>query len=42
VIDGHNMTVEVTECHMSSETQYFWYRSALDITGEIGDFGGIR
>ena len=34
--------IEVPECADSSETQYYWYRVALDITGDIEDFDGIR
>ena len=36
------MTVEVAECAKSSETVFFWYREALDITESISDFDGIR
>ena len=32
----------LSECDRSSETQYFWYRETLDITGDIGDPDGIR
>ena len=32
----------VPECEMSSETQYFWYRTTLDISESISDFGGIK
>ena len=31
-----------TECDMSSETQYFWYRQTLDISESIEDFEGVR
>ncbi len=34
--------VEVPECADSSETQYYWYRVALDITDNISETGGIR
>ena len=37
-----NTTAIITECDLSSETQYFWYRTALGISSGIGDFGGIR
>jgi solute carrier family 6 amino acid/orphan transporter-like 15/16/17/18/20 len=37
-----NTTAIITECDLSSETQYFWYRTALGISDGIGDFGGIR
>ena len=39
-LDGSNATVP--ECEMSSETQYFWYRETLDITGGIDQPDGIR
>ncbi len=32
----------MAECAKSSETQYFWYREALDLTGSIDDLGGVR
>ena len=32
----------VPECEMSSETQYFWYRTTLDISESISDWGGIK
>ncbi len=34
--------VEIPECADSSETQYYWYRVALDITDNISTTGGIR
>ncbi len=37
-----NVTIEVAECAKSSETTYFWYREALDISESISDFDGIR
>jgi hypothetical protein len=37
-----NATQVVTECAESSESQYFWYRNALDISEDISDFDGIR
>ncbi len=37
-----NETVLVAECVDSSETQYFWYRHALDVTDSIADLDGIR
>jgi solute carrier family 6 amino acid/orphan transporter-like 15/16/17/18/20 len=40
--EAANATAIVPECAHSSETQFFWYRTALGITGDIGDFGGIR
>lgn len=38
----NNATIEVAECAKSSETTYFWYREALDISESISDFDGIR
>ena len=32
----------VPECELSSETQYFWYRTTLDISESISDWGGIK
>ncbi|CAG0921260.1 unnamed protein product [Notodromas monacha] len=32
----------VEECAKSSETQYFWYREALNSSESIGDFEGIN
>lgn len=37
-----NVSTVVPECDMSSETQYFWYREALNITDSIDNFDGIR
>ena len=37
-----NVSVLVAECAKSSETSYFWYREALDISESIADFEGIR
>jgi solute carrier family 6 amino acid/orphan transporter-like 15/16/17/18/20 len=37
-----NTTQVVTECADSSESKFFWYRNALDITEGIDDFDGIR
>ena len=37
-----NVSVPVAECAKSSETSYFWYREALDISESIADFEGIR
>ena len=37
-----NVTVEVAECAESSETTYFWYREALDISESINDPDGVR
>ena len=37
-----NITVDVPECAQSSETSYFWYREALDISDSIDNFDGIR
>ena len=36
------MSVPVSECAKSSETSYFWYREALDISESIADFEGIK
>ena len=41
IVNG-NLTTIVPECEMSSETSYFWYRQALDISPGIEDFDGIR
>jgi len=42
-IPGLNDTmVPVPECEKSSETAYFWYRQALDITPSINEPGGIK
>lgn len=41
IVNG-NLTTIVPECEMSSETSYFWYRQALDISPSIDDFDGIR
>ena len=41
-MDPYNQTLVVDECAKSSETQYFWYREALDISGSISDFDGIK
>ena len=41
VING-TQTIPVPECEMSSETSYFWYREALDISPSIDAFDGIR
>lgn len=32
----------IPECDMSSETQYFWYREALDISDSILSLDGIK
>jgi len=37
-----NISMPVAECAKSSETSYFWYREALDISESIADFDGIR
>ena len=37
-----NTSVEVSECAMSSETQHFWYRNALDISPAITQPEGIK
>ena len=46
VAEGNNGTAAVMnlvpECEMSSETQYFWYRTTLDISGSISEWGGIK
>ena len=47
VAEGNNGTAAavmnlVPECEMSSETQYFWYRTTLDISGSISEWGGIK
>ncbi len=41
VVEDTNFTA-VPECADSSETQFFWYREALDITGSIDDLGAVR
>ena len=38
---NQNGTGYVTECAKSSPTQYFWYRSTLEITPSIDESGGI-
>jgi len=30
------------ECQLSSETQYFWFRTTLDASGSIDELGGIK
>ena len=42
--NGNNDSVSrlVEECEKSSETQYFWYRTALDISGNIGEDKKIK
>ena len=37
-----NVSVPIAECAKSSETSYFWYREALNISESIADFDGIR
>ncbi|OXA63882.1 sodium- and chloride-dependent transporter XTRP3 isoform X2 [Folsomia candida] len=37
-----NVTVPVPECVKSSETAYYWYREALDISPSIDETGGIK
>jgi len=32
----------IAECEESSETQFFWYRTTLDASGSIDDWGGIK
>ena len=41
-ISNGTATNLVPECEMSSETQYFWYRTTLDISESISDWGGIK
>lgn len=33
---------DVAECARSSETQYFWYRTTLDVSPSINDTGGLK
>ena len=37
-----NGTIPVKECADSSETSYFWYREALDISEGVDSFEGIK
>ncbi|TRY67705.1 hypothetical protein TCAL_11438 [Tigriopus californicus] len=37
-----SLSKPVTECALSSETQYFWYRETLDISSSIDVTDGIR
>ena len=37
-----NTTQVVKECELSSETSYFWYREALDISEGVDDFVNIK
>lgn len=40
---GPNETmIIVPECEKSSETAYFWYREALDISPSIEETGGLK
>jgi solute carrier family 6 amino acid/orphan transporter-like 15/16/17/18/20 len=41
-LGGNGTMVPVPECEKSSETAYFWYRQALDITPTIDETGGIK
>ncbi|XP_014260185.1 sodium- and chloride-dependent transporter XTRP3 [Cimex lectularius] len=37
-----NETTVVPECEKSSETAYFWYRTTLDVSPSMDDFGGMK
>lgn len=37
-----NVSIPVPECADSSESSYFWYRNALNISESISDFDGLR
>ncbi|QQP53374.1 Transporter, partial [Caligus rogercresseyi] len=41
-MDPQFPNVTLRECEISSETQFFWYRTTLDITPSIDVNGGIR
>uniref|UniRef100_F6WBL5 Transporter n=1 Tax=Ciona intestinalis TaxID=7719 RepID=F6WBL5_CIOIN len=37
-----NLTAPVQECALSSTTEYYWYRTALNISPSISESGGIQ
>ena len=39
---SENITKPVAECELSDSTSYFWYRSTLNMSDKIEDFGEIN
>ena len=38
----NNVTIQVDECVKGGETQYYWWRIALEATGSIDESGGLN